>query len=237
MMYVPAGEFRMGSNDDYDIDEKPAHTVFLDTYWLDQTEVTNSMYSKCVDTGKCNPPASNESSTRDNYFGNSLYGDFPVIHVFWYDAQTYCEWRGSRLPTEAEWEKAAGWDDDKKEQRVYPWGDTINCSLANYWNRKGGGYCVGDTTKVGSYPSGVSFYGLMDMAGNVWEWVADLYGSNYYFTSPSSNPTGLSSGSAERVLRGGSWYFTENNLRSSNRTSFTVSSFQVGFRCARDATP
>ena len=190
MMYVPAGEFSMGSNKGSS-NEQPIHIVYLDAYWIDQTEVTNAMYAKCVEAGKCIPPRLQGSYTRDSYYGNSSFADYPVINVTWYDAQAYCGWRGDRLPTEAEWEKAAGWDDDKKEPRIYPWGDTINCSFANYRGKDGG--CVGDTTSVDSYPSGVSFYGLFDMAGNVWEWVADWYGENYYSSSPSSNPQGPSS--------------------------------------------
>ncbi|MCZ2122125.1 MAG: formylglycine-generating enzyme family protein, partial [Anaerolineales bacterium] len=233
MMFVPAGEFSMGSNTG-ESDERPIHTVYLDSYWIDKTEVTNAMYKKCVDAGKCNPPNSSKSYTRDSYYGNSEFNDFPVIYVSWNDAKAYCDWRGdgTRLPTEAEWEKAASWDDDKKEKRVYPWGDSISCSFANYWGKDGG--CIGDTTKVGSYPSGASFYGALDMAGNVWEWVADWYNAAYYGSSPSSNPLGPTSGQY-RVLRGGSWLNGNNYVRSSYRNWFTPDDPYIvfGFRCAR----
>lgn len=233
MMFVPAGEFSMGSNTG-ESDERPIHTVYLDSYWIDKTEVTNAMYKKCVDAGKCNPPNSSKSYTRDSYYRNSEFNDFPVIYVSWNDAKAYCDWRGdgTRLPTEAEWEKAASWDDDKKEKRVYPWGDSISCSFANYWGKDGG--CIGDTTKVGSYPSGASFYGALDMAGNVWEWVADWYNAAYYGSSPSSNPLGPTSGQY-RVLRGGSWLNNDVNVRPSNRgrSAPDDSDDLIGFRCAR----
>jgi formylglycine-generating enzyme required for sulfatase activity/tRNA A-37 threonylcarbamoyl transferase component Bud32 len=230
MLYVPEGEFEMGSNT-YD-DEKPVHTVYLDAYWMDMTEVTNAMYEKCVNDGDCDPPQNTSSYTHSSYYGNSQYDDYPVIYVDWNQATAYCEWAGARLPTEAEWEKAASWDDDKQEKRAYPWGDTISCSLANYWGKDGG--CVGDTTEVGSYPSGASFYGLLDMAGNVWEWVADWYNSTYYSSSPSSNPLGPSSGDY-RALRGGSWHYSGSYVRSALRVrSYPTSTDDYfGFRCSR----
>jgi formylglycine-generating enzyme required for sulfatase activity len=237
MVYVPEGEFTMGSNS-YS-NEQPIHTVYVDTFWMDQTEVTNKMYSLCVAAGKCNPPSSNSSYTRQSYYGNSEYDDFPVIYVSWNDADAYCKWAGGRdytvrLPTEAEWEKAASWDANKQEKRTYPWGDSIDCTLANYWGKDNG--CVGDTTKVGSYPSGASFYGALDTAGNVWEWVADWYSSSYYSTLQDGvrNPAGPSSGDG-RVLRGGSWNYNAYNARSAYRGRGvpTVSNDVIGFRCSR----
>lgn len=229
----------MGSDDGSGV-EQPVHTVYLDAYWIDQTEVTNAMYERCVEVGICDLPYSFDSVTRKNYFWskNSSFADYPVIYITWNDAQAYCKWRGVRLPTEAEWEKAASWDDDRKEQRIYPWGDEISCLFANYRNDEEA--CVGDTSEVGSYPLGASFYGLLDMAGNVDEWVADWYDDNFYNTSPKFNPTGPSSSSSySRGLKGGSWYDFDFFVRSSYRrgTSPSISIYGIGFRCARDATP
>ncbi|HRQ37989.1 MAG TPA: SUMF1/EgtB/PvdO family nonheme iron enzyme [Chloroflexota bacterium] len=173
MVFVPAGEFMMGSESGGS-DEKPLHAVYLDSYWIDQTEVTNGMYSLCVQDGDCTRPSPLTSYTRDNYHLSLAFADYPVIYVSWQDAQNYCQWAGARLPTEAEWKKAARWEEETQEARTYPWGETIDCDHANYIQ------CVGDTTAVGSYPEGISPYGALDMAGNVWEWVADWYASDYY---------------------------------------------------------
>jgi formylglycine-generating enzyme required for sulfatase activity len=229
MVYVPAGEFRMGSENGED-DEKPVHTVYLDAYWIDQTEVTNAMYAKCVAAGACDLPGGTTSITRDSYYGNSEYDDYPVIYVSWNDAVAYCEWAGRRLPTEAEWEKAASWDEEQQTQRKYPWGDAIDESYANY------SHSVGDTTAVDSYEKGVSFYGAYDMAGNVWEWIADWYDSDYYNISSNNNPTGSSSGEY-RVLRGGPWGSGVNGVRSAARVWYDPTSplNLIGFRCSRSA--
>ncbi|MEW5939257.1 MAG: SUMF1/EgtB/PvdO family nonheme iron enzyme, partial [Chloroflexota bacterium] len=241
MLYIPEGSFEMGSNDGSS-DEKPVHTVMLDAYWMDQTEVTNAMYALCVNDGECDPPQYTKSYTRSSYYGDSEYDDYPVIYVDWNQASAYCQWAGARLPTEAEWEKAASWDDDRKEKRVYPWGDTFNGSLLNFCDtncpfdyadkNSDDGYA--DTAPVGSYPGGASFYGLLDMAGNVWEWVADWYSESYYASSPSSNPLGPSSGQY-RALRGGSWNLNGYGVRSSYRGRNTPDGiyYNIGFRCAR----
>jgi formylglycine-generating enzyme required for sulfatase activity len=228
MVYVPEGSFTMGSNSH--IDEQPVHTVYLDAYWIDQTEVTNRMYALCVAAGKCVPPNSSASSTRPDYYGNPDFEDFPVVYVSWNDASAYCAWpgNGTRLPTEAEWEKAAR----GTEERTYPWGNTIDCSLANYYG------CNGDTTAIGSYPSGASPYGALDLVGNVWEWVADWYSDTYYASSPSDNPTGPANGTY-RVLRGGAWLDVDDNVRSAvrgwNNPANPYNNF--GFRCARGTSP
>jgi formylglycine-generating enzyme required for sulfatase activity len=222
LVFVPAGEFKMGS-DTGNADEKPVHQVYLDAFWIDQTEVTNAMYARCVADGGCTPPSSPRSSTRSSYYGNSEFDDYPVIYVNWNQANVYCDWAGRSLPTEAQWEKAARGTDGRR----YPWGESISCNQANYRN------CAGDTTKVGSYLDGVSPYGMYDMAGNVWEWVNDWYDSSYYQTSPSSNPQGPTSGQF-RVLRGGSWSVIVSGVRSVVRSwddpSVTLSDF--GFRCS-----
>ncbi len=215
MVYVPAGEFVMGS-DDSNSDEKPMHSIYLDAYWIDQIEVTNAMYALCVRAGSCYPPSYSHSQTRNSYFGNSQYDEYPVIWVSWYDAQDYCGWAGRQLPTEAQWEKAARGTDGRK----FPWGETISCTQANY------GICEGDATAVGSYSSYASPYGVYDMIGNVNEWVADWYDPNYYASSPNRNPTGPA-GSQSRVIRGGS-----SGVATRNNFLPGVSGGGLGFRCA-----
>jgi len=224
MVFVPAGPFEMGI-DFGDNSERPMHTVTLDAFWIGGTEVTNATYEMCVNAGACTSPGYIGSYDRSSYYGNSLFADYPVIFVSWYDAKAYCEWAGKRLPTEAEWEKAARGTDG----RTFPWGNAPpDANLLNF------DMTVGDTTEVGEYPGGASPYGALDMAGNVWEWVSDWYGETYYSSSPSENPPGPSSGSL-RVLRGGSFNLPGNDALAANRVRFgpTDSDSIVGFRCAR----
>ena len=183
MVYVPEGNFTMGTTEKPA--EQPIHQVYLDAYWIDRTEVTNALYAKCVEAGKCLPPELNNSITHPSYYGNPQYSDYPVIYVNWKQAQAYYEWSGARLPTEAQWEKAERGTDG----RLYPWGNALPTKDLENFNK-----IVGDTTAVGSYPSGASPYGALDMAGNVWNWTADWYGDTYYASSPSSNPQGPSTG-------------------------------------------
>lgn len=223
LLYVPAGNFGMGSNSG-NLDEKPVHEVFLDAFWIDQNEVTNGMYENCVDAGGCKAPVSAESHTHLNYFGNPEFNNYPVVYVDWDMANSYCEWVDRRLPTEAEWEKAARGEDE----RTYPWGnDQPNNNLLNYNG------AVGDTTEVGEYPDGASPYGALDMAGNVWEWVADLYDSGYYYKTRSFNPPGPAIGE-KHVLRGGSWHGTVDLIYSTLRRGYKPShiDYYLGFRCA-----
>ncbi len=246
MVYVPEGPFKMGSKADvglricqkgaptgcklsWFIDEEPVHTVKLAAFWIDQTEVTNAQYAQCVQAGMCLPPADKSSSTQPDYYGDTSFSNYPVINVDWNQASSYCQWAGGeaadvRLPSEAEWEKAARGIDG----RSYPWGENIDKTQANF-NRN-----VGATTPVGQYESGKSLYGAYDMVGNVWEWVADWYGASYYKKSPASNPTGPTTGTY-RVMRGGSWDNNENTLRISNRSMYDPADVYnlAGFRCAR----
>jgi formylglycine-generating enzyme required for sulfatase activity len=229
MRLVPAGEFAMGSDSGGE-DEKPVHEVYLDAFYMDKYEVTNSLYRACVEAGGCSAPPDISSYGHDNSYWNSQADNYPVINVTWNQAKAYCEWRGARLPTEAEWEKAARGPDF----HIYPWGDAIDCSFANYSN------CKGDITPVGSYEKGTNSYGIYDMAGNVWEWVADWYDANYYTTLGDNalNPQGPTSGQY-RVLRGGAWSYNINYVRSTSRNWVvpdTRNNF-FGFRCAKHANP
>ena len=227
MVYVPAGEFLMGSDKTKDsqaeADELPQHTVYLDAYWIDQTNVTNAMYAECVTAKKCTLN-SQGSFTRTDYFSNKNYADYPAINISWFDAHNYCEWAGRRLPGEAEWEKAARGTNGN----IYPWGNSIDCTKANY-----PGCSKGDTVAENFYPAGASPYGALDMGGNVWEWVEDWYSDTYYQKSPSKNPTGPSTGTS-RVLRAGSWYGNVWYVRTANRFSDLPNDiyYSFGFRCA-----
>lgn len=227
LLHVPEGEFIMGSETG-EKDEIPIHTVFLDAFWIDQTEVTNAMYAKCVRDGLCIPPPPRAvSSAQDNYYGNPEFDNYPVVHVSWEDARTYCTWAERRLPTEAEWEKAARGTDG----RDYPWGNNPppNDNLLNYSRP----IDEGKTTEVGSYPEGASLYGALDMAGNVREWVADWYSDTYYASSPTSNPSGPLP-SEHHVIRGGGWAQGSRDVRSSDRFSQSpdYTAGGIGFRCA-----
>lgn len=219
MIYVPAGEFTIGSPDkEGDADEHPAHKVFVAGYWIGKTEVTFEQYDLfCSETGR--------EKSEDEGWGREKR---PAIYVSWNDARAYCAWltkktgQRFRLPSEAEWEKAA--------RDRYPWGNTPpNSSLANF-NKDSM-----QTNPAGSYPKGASSYGVLDMAGNVWEWVADWYDPGFYGTSPRENPRGPETGS-ERVVRGGSWENKSDLVRAANRTSENPDSKLniLGFRLAMD---
>jgi formylglycine-generating enzyme required for sulfatase activity len=244
MVYVPAGPFWMGSEEsdpDADDDEKPQHEVTLDAFWIDRTELTNGQYRRCVDDGTCSPPSSSRSYTRDSYYGASEFDDHPVIYVNWERANAYCAWAGKRLPTEAEWEKAARGADGG----IYPWGNEFDCARGNFDDETqvdgyvvpGGLDCDGyvDTAPVGSYPGGESPYGAWDMAGNVWEWTASLY-EPYPYDREDGREDQEADG--RRVLRGGSWDYVQWYLRAALRLNLepSYSDYFVGFRCARSGS-
>ena len=242
MVLIPAGEFKMGSNDG-EFDEKPVHTVYVDAFYMDVYEVTNSQYKKFVDAnpawGKDHIPGRyHDGNYLKHWTGNSYgRGDSPVVYVSWYGAMAYAKWAGKRLPTEAEWEKAARGGLSSKK---YPWGNLLDSSKAKY---RGGG-----TTGVGTYLP--NKYGLYDMAGNVWEWCLDAYDGDFYRSSPRRNPI---AGAADiiqatskftivktpRVLRGGAWSSSRSTLRVSDRRRFNpvLTDNGSGFRCVKAASP
>lgn len=249
-IYIPEGTFMRGGIDgSADNNENPPEKVTLHGLWMDKFEVTNGMYLLCVQAGVCDlthygSQVVVKSKTRPEYFRNPEFNDFPVVYVAWGDADTYCKWAGRRLPTEAEWEYAAR--GGFPSLNTFPWGDNKpDGSYANF------NFNVGDTLKVGSFPAGVSPFGIFDMAGNVAEWVNDFYDADYYQQHSILNPTGPIARSAffARVVRGGSFGDAWQNIRVSKRSSqvgpnpslpttddryYGVSADTIGFRCASD---
>jgi formylglycine-generating enzyme required for sulfatase activity len=252
MAYVPGGTFQMGSTD-AEVDaalaqcrqvydycnlsfyglESPQHTVTLDSFWIDQNEVTNIQYHQCVEAGVCQ--VSTTCDQGEPSFEDMSKADHPVGCVSWNDAQAYCEWAGARLPTEAEWEYAAR----GPQGNIYPWGNTFDGNRLNYCDAKcehpwadraiDDGYA--ESAPVGNYPDGASWCGPRDLAGNVAEWVADWLGD--YSPEPQTNPTGPETGS-EKVIRGNSWRFFRERFRMAARAKIAPTNRydKVGFRCA-----
>lgn len=229
ILFVPQGAFIMGSEngDEY---ERPVHSVYLDDFWIDKTEITNSMYYLCMELGTCDAPLSDGFTAPKDHYKDTTKADHPVVNVTWYDAETYCEWVGRRLPTEAEWEKAAR----GVNGQIYPWGnqdptpELLNFDKNNF-----------SLMPVGSFPLGASPYGVMDMAGNAWEWIADWYDDDYYEISPSKNPTGPIEGT-RRSMRGGAYFQPAYEVRTTFRGSTPPDynrSGDMGFRCAMTNVP
>ena len=238
MVYVPAGEFLMGTSD-ADIEyykeifplrritrfdnERPQRTVFVDAFYIDKYEVTNKQYKQFLaETGY----------TPKHYLDYEPYNtpNFPAVVLEWEDAVAYTNWAGKRLPTEAEWEKAARGTDG----RIWPWGNEWDGTKLS--GNDGTGLKDGykETAPVGQFPQGASPYGAHDMAGNLWEWVSDWYDPNYYRTSPPTiNPKGPDTGDGH-VLKGGGWAENLDFTRCANRLGGNPGSLLRGFRCAMD---
>jgi len=258
MRLVPYGEFTMGLSADtayvecqklsiggtcdraWFTDKEPAHTVTLDSFYMDKFEVSNAAYRQCVSNGSCQPPSDKSSANQTYYYGNADYDNYPVIHLDWNQAMAYCSWREARLPTEAEWEKAARGSDG----RLYPWGNPFDGTRANFcdkncsysWanNKFNDGYA--GTAPVDSFPSGVSVYGIFNLAGNAHEWTSSLY-QPYPYSASDGREDLLTSGF--RVLRGGSWFDQGSALLSALRIGDdpTDSILSFGVRCARGISP
>lgn len=237
MVLIPAGEFQMGSNEG-ERDEKPVHTVYLDAFYIDRHEVTVGDYKRFIE-------ATNHRPLPASIFRTSPTDQHPVVEVSWHDAMAYAKWAGKRLPTEAEWEKAArggliGQD--------YPWGNTIDTNKANYDKKTKSGTHAERTTPVGTYPANA--YGLYDMSGNAAEWCLDAYNRKFYANERQRNPVAgaenvkqvvanAGDNKERRVVRGGSWSFNAKSVRVANRLAEKPSllSSDVGFRCVRDTNP
>ena len=275
MIYIPAGEFEMGSSFFESVvltngrlflfpDQRPKHTVYLDAFWIDQTEVTVEMFRKFIEATGYKTSAEKEGWGKPWAEGpeesewpktegvdwlhpqnpeSIAQDDHPVVQVSWEDAMAYCRWVGGRLPTEAQWEKAARGTDGRR----FPWGDEFNGTYLNYGDQRcpverwrdtdyDDGYAY--TSPVGSYPEGASPYGVLDMAGNVWDWTYDWYDEDYYENSPNRNPMGPESGRV-RSMRGGAWYDGEPEgwvncvVRHQNPSNDRYE--DVGFRCVLPA--
>ena len=226
MVQIPEGPFVMGSRDnDSDPDEKPEHQVYLKSYFVDLNEVGRGEYDRFA---KMTKRAQRRIEVFEDDPAKLLKPELPAIAVTWDDAEAYCKWAGKRLPTEAEWEKAARGE----SKRRYPWGNEFAPGYANIdGNEDGFRYLA----PPGSFEAGRSPYGLYDMTGNVGEWVADSYEEDFYQKSPYRDPKGPEQGE-QKVIRGGSWRETKKNARPSKR--FQAKPWRhditVGFRCAKD---
>ena len=226
MVFIPAGTFIMGSDDaDALTDSRPAHEVYLSDYWIDKYEVTNAQFARCVESGYCYEPRDLSSAAHDDYYANQSFADYPVIHVDWNQARAYCSWAGKRLPTEAEWEKAARGD----RSFTYPWGNDLPLKVP----MQIGMFGTGDTAPADAFSEGASPYGVYNMGGNVWEWTADQYDPYYYSKSPSEDPKSVTGGN-DYVIRGFSWAypFARYEIYVRNSSYILNHTYDLGFRCA-----
>lgn len=228
---IPAGEFQMGCADsalnNCQSNPQILQKVMLRAFYIDKYEVTNEQYEACVKAGACTPPHKYSSRTRRYYYGSSYFADYPVINVDWKQALAFCTWTGKRLPTENEWEKSAR----GVNGRSYPWGNRAPTSdLANYYNGN-----IGDTAPVGEYPAGASPYGLLDMAGNVLEWTADVHGIPVSQTTSNISKTAQTTQENYYAKRGGAWSYSAENLNTDDRFLDRGGRYydNLGFRCAR----
>lgn len=260
MVYVPAGDFPMGSGEaeiavaradcrgcpeDWFDGERPRNTVYLDAYWIDRYEVTNAQFAKFIESGGYQMRMfwtdegwewkTIENRTQPKYWEDQDWNqtNYPVVGVIWFEALAYCRWAGARLPTEAEWERAAGWDADRQEKYIYPWGNDWDPAKANTVES-----ALGSTTPVGHYClEGASPVGACDMVGNVWEWVSSIY-----MPYPYQPDDGRENSEAHetRALRGGSWLNERDRARVAYRLppfpgDFILFDPTNGFRCAMSA--
>lgn len=238
MLRIPAGDFRRGNQNGFP-NEGPEQVITLDEFYIDQYEVTNRLYQQCVAEEICLLPKIERSVSFADYYASPSFGNYPVVWVTWQDAQTYCEFAGKRLPTEAEWEKAARGalsDHPNGISYLYPWGDEPPTAENKYANSLASNNF--DTMPVGSYPAGMSLYGVHDMAGNVREWVADWYQRDYYQDGPQKNPLGPIKG-VTKIVRGGAWNDVALDLTTTRRKDFLSESYDagLGFRCASSDFP
>ena len=237
MVLIPEGEFQMGSEKG-DRDEKPLHSVYLDAFYMDTHEVTVGEYKQFIN-------ATGHRALSDSVFRCSPTDKHPIVGVSWHDAMAYAQWKGKRLPTEAEWEKAAR---GGLIGMKYPWGNTIDSSKANYNKNTKSGTHGEQTTPIGKYPANA--YGLYDMVGNVSEWCLDTYQKDFYAKPPRHNPIAdaeninhlvenFKNVETRRIVRGGSWSFNAKSVRVANRFAEKPSllSSDVGFRCVQDIKP
>lgn len=270
MTYIPSGRypiggvaedlqnecrsFRSGCQQAWYTPSEPIHEVQLDPYYIDIYEVTNQQFVQFLNTfgtheSVCFGEICLEVEQTRIVIEDGLYSvtpavnDFPVFGATWFGAAAYCNWRGARLPTEAEWEIAASWNPETETKTTYPWGDEFDGTVVNFCDRQcqerqahrtfDDGFII--EAPVGSFEAGISPFGLYDMGGNVWEWVLDWYAPDYYENSPTQNPRGPAEGE-QRVVRGGSWFDTGNFMSSLIRFPGTPTSglITVGFRCAID---